>query len=198
MTWFDTLFGFAEHSPERVREMLRYEGGAIHSAANGAVLPCGVFSTPSLAELRAACPLDRRSAPSTVGEVVADVQDLHRKYSNNHALFQVASQFNALEMTGPDVCPEHGITAYQFDRTQGPACSIACGAATAYRNYFIELDGQIGQSRERQVDTLAALGEKLGNHDGKLWNMQNGYAWMQMASTNSAAPCKSDCTTTSA
>ena len=47
---------------------------------------------------------------------------------NAGALFQVASQLNLLEMTGPEVTPEDGVTIYQDDRTQGPACAIAAGA----------------------------------------------------------------------
>ena len=37
--------------------------------------------------------------------------------------------------------PEHGVTRYQHDRTQGPACAIAAGAATIYRNYFAPVGG---------------------------------------------------------
>ena len=60
---------------------------------------------------------------------------------NAGALFQVASQLNLLEMTGPEVTPEDGVTIYQDDRTQGPACAIAAGAATIYRNYFAPVGG---------------------------------------------------------
>jgi hypothetical protein len=35
------------------------------------------------------------------------------------AVFQVASQFNCLEMIGPRVRPEDGITMYASDPTQG-------------------------------------------------------------------------------
>jgi hypothetical protein len=73
---------------------------------------------------------------SRVEVVRGDVRQLHCQPEFNRALFQVASQFNLLEMTGPDVTPEHGVTRYAFDRTQGPACAIAAGAATIYRNYF--------------------------------------------------------------
>ena len=74
------------------------------------------------------------------------------------ALFQVASQFNLLEMTGPSVTPEDGVTRYSHDHTQGPACAIAAGAATIYRNYFAPVDGQSGQTRERQLDAFAIGG----------------------------------------
>jgi hypothetical protein len=40
------------------------------------------------------------------------------------ALFQLASQFNLLETTGPEVTPKNGVAIYQPDHTQGPACAI--------------------------------------------------------------------------
>ncbi|CAK9059377.1 unnamed protein product [Durusdinium trenchii] len=41
-----------------------------------------------------------------------------------------------------------------MDRTQGPACSIACGPATVVRNYFAPLGGSVGQRRGRQINNL--------------------------------------------
>jgi hypothetical protein len=111
-----------------------------------------------------------------VGEWVGDVTQLHRDPANANSVFQVASQFNLLEMVGPEVTPERGVGRYENDRTQGPACAIACGAGTIYRNYFVPVGGQIGQSAKCQVDCLADLGAALGNEDGKLWRMSNGYA----------------------
>ncbi len=73
-----------------------------------------------------------------------------------------------------------GVTRYQHDRTQGPACAIAAGAATIYRNYFVPLDGGEGQTAERQLDCLeavgAALAEALTQPVEQLWTMKNGYA----------------------
>ncbi|KPI89114.1 hypothetical protein ABL78_1758 [Leptomonas seymouri] len=60
---------------------------------------------------------------------------LHLCFPN--AFFQVASQLNALEFISPDVTPEDGVTHYVHDRTQGPACALACMAGTAYRNYLL-------------------------------------------------------------
>jgi hypothetical protein len=95
-------------------------------------------------------------------------------------LFQVASQFNLLEMTGPGITPEDGVTRYAGDHTQGPACAIAAGAATIYRNYFAPVGGESGQTRELQLDALADVGEalstKLGQPVSELWQMRNGYA----------------------
>jgi len=48
-----------------------------------------------------------------VSVVRGDVRKMHRLPENANALFQVASQFNLLEMTSYDVSPEHGVTRYQ-------------------------------------------------------------------------------------
>ena len=79
--------------------------------------------------------------------MTGDVRHMHKSPENAGALFQVASQFNMLEMTGPEVTPEHGVTIYQYDGTQGPACAIAAGAATIYRNYFAPIGGSEGQTK---------------------------------------------------
>ena len=61
--------------------------------------------------------------------------------------------------------------------TQGPACSICCGAGTIYRNYFVELKEQIGQSANKQVDCLSTIGLHFRNAERELWRMQNGYCF---------------------
>jgi hypothetical protein len=138
---------------------------------------CGLLETPSLAELRTRV----REIPAATGtlklsEVVADVQKLHVAPENKGALFQVASQFNLLEMVSPSVTPEHGVEIYENDHTQGPACAIACGAGTIYRNYFTPVKGRVGQSEANQIDCLHDLGMALGNTNEQLWVMRNGYA----------------------
>ena len=52
-------------------------------------------------------------------------------------------------MISPNLTPEDGVTCYQNDRTQGPACAIAAGAATIYRNYFVPLSEDFGQTSAR-------------------------------------------------
>ena len=111
-----------------------------------------------------------------VREVVADVQALHTDVAHAGAMFQVASQFNLLEMTSPSVTPEQGVGIYAHDHTQGPACAIAAGAGTMYRNYFAPVHGHIGQSASHQIGCLADLGDALGNTASRLWEMRNGYA----------------------
>lgn len=158
--WFEQLTGFQEESPEQVRERLTLEGGQLVSRVSGRRMVCGRLETPSLAELRGRVgERGRRGAPNRLREWVGDVTDLHRDADNAGALFQVASQFNLLEMVSPRVTPEHGVDGYEFDRTQGPACAIAAGAGTIFRNYFAPVNGAVGQSAANQIDCLAELGE---------------------------------------
>ncbi|MDA0283997.1 MAG: hypothetical protein O3B86_11655 [Planctomycetota bacterium] len=119
-------------------------------------------------------------------------QKLHSEPENAGALFQVASQFSLLEMISPSVTPEDGIDGYERDRTQGPACAIACGAGTIYRNYFVPVNDQIGQSADNQIDCLRDLGVMLGNSEDNLWAMRNGYALVNAEGLNSIAERLSD------
>ncbi len=183
MTWFEMLTGVVEESPRHVREQITVEGNTLRSLANGRVLQFGHLETPTLAELQARASAQARVQAAgdrggrlSVREVVADVQQLHVDEAHAGALFQVASQFNLLEMISPQVTPEEGVGRYEHDRTQGPACAVAAGAGTIYRNYFVPVRGEIGQSTENQIDCLADLGVALGNEGNRLWEMRNGYA----------------------
>jgi hypothetical protein len=176
-TWFEQLTGFAEESPAQVYKNISHEEGVLVSRPNGRSMVCGRLETPSLRELRTrAQQQSRRQAGLKVREVVSDVRELHRDKSMAGSLFQVASQFNLLEMASPAATPEMGIGIYQNDPTQGPACAIAAGAGTIYRNYLAMVNGRIGQTADNQIDCLADLGAAFGNHAGRLWQMRNGYA----------------------
>ena len=177
MTWFEHLTGFPEKSPQQVRENLYVDGNTLKSRVNGKVWIYGELETPSLAELRERVRLSAHiSGRLSVCELVAHVRDLHTDESNTAALFQVASQFNLLEMVSPHVTPEQGVGIYEHDYTQGPACATAAGAGTIYRNYFAIVNGQVGQSAKDQIDCLADIGAALGNSGNQLWEMRNGYA----------------------
>ena len=177
-TWFEDLFGFAERSYEETRKSLEVLGTTLRSRSNQRSYAIGELTTPSLRELRdeAATFVDGHRGRLTIANVVGDVRRMHGDPRNHNALFQVASQFNLLEMTGPDVTPEMGVTRYVHDRTQGPACALAAAAATVYRNYFVPVAGQAGQTRDRQIDCLKDVGAELGNDTHHLWTMRNGYA----------------------
>ena len=175
--WFETLTGFREESPDQVRKNISVDGETLKSHVNGREFVSGVLETPSLQELRGRVHSNELNAGKiSVREIISNVQHLHADETNSGALFQVASQFNLLEMVSPDVTPEHGLDGYEYDLTQGPACAIAAGAGTIYRNYFAEVNGQIGQSADNQINCLIDIGEALGNSGNRLWEMRNGYA----------------------
>lgn len=177
MLWFERLTGFRETSPDQVRTKLKIEGEQLTSLVNNKTMRFGRLETPSLAELRERVQtMPKPQGMLKVSEVVANVQSLHTDPENTDAFFQVASQFNLLEMTSPHITPEMGVARYENDHTQGPACAIAAGAGTIYRNYFAPVNGQIGQTAHRQIDCLADLGITLNNSNQNLWAMQNGYA----------------------
>lgn len=184
--WFQQLTGFQEESPAQVRANLAIEDNVMISRLTGKSYQFGSLEVPTLAELKArAMEIDFPAhSRLKVKQIVADVQQLHKEPGNKGAMFQAASQFNLLEMIGPEVRPEDGIDRYEFDRTQGPACAIACGAGTIYRNYFAEVNGQTGQTQGFQIDCLDEIGQYLNNEAVGIWEMKNGYA---LASANGLA-----------
>jgi len=187
--WFSELFGFAETSYDECKRKIKVAPGVqpgestmLESLANGKHYNAGVFETPSLAELRRRGSATKLPGHLGVTNELGDVASKHAESGNLHATFQVASQFNCLEFVGPSVVPEDGVTRYINDRTQGPACSIACGPATVYRNYFAPVGGGDdvasgggGQTRDRQIENLKDLSRLLSGDGKELINVQGGY-----------------------
>ena len=210
--WFSNLFGFNEPSTAaELHKLLRLDDGCLVSSKNGARYVVGDFSTPKLAELRATLPslIESAHAAADAGappalrlsNVIGDVSALHTDPANRHATFQVASQFNCLEFVHQNVTPEDGVTGYERDHTQGPACAIACGAATVFRNYFADVgpgddddDAHTGgggaavarwngggaavtrgQRRDRQIENLADVEAMLDNARQRYWRVTGGY-----------------------
>ena len=199
MPWFEDLTGFAETDYDTTCAQLRVEGDRLRSLANGRSWQIGQLETPSLAELRARAAPALAATPGQlrVRNLAADAHALHAQPELAGALVQVASQFNLLEMTSYHVTPEHGVSDYEYDSTQGPACARAAGAGTIYRNYFAPVGERIGQTREHQIDTLADLRSALPG--GDRIEMRNGYALADTdtlrtikAALDSASPAKVD------
>jgi hypothetical protein len=190
LNWFERLTGFQETEYNDTRSKLGVEGAQLRSLVNGKSYGIGTLELVSLQTLR-----DRVATGSglpgrlKVRLVRGDVRTMHQLPENAGALFQVASQFNLLEMMSPSVTPEQGVTRYERDPTQGPACAIAAGAATIYRNYFANVDGHEGQTQDRQLDGLADLGnalsEALGQSVESMWSMENGYAMCSLGGLQS-------------
>eukprot|EP00397_Hematodinium_sp_SG-2012_P038182 GEMP01041498.1.p1 GENE.GEMP01041498.1~~GEMP01041498.1.p1 ORF type:complete len:354 (+),score=85.33 GEMP01041498.1:66-1127(+) len=167
--WFATLFGFNEENYAQTKGSFEVnaEVNTLISKANGKSFGIGEFETPSVGELReryrSGCVLAEDSSTKLKLRIVSgDVRSIIQDPANALSTFQVASQFNCLEFTAPSIVPEQGITRYQSDHTQGPACAMTCAAATVYRNYFAPTNGKTGQSRDNQIDNLADVKTYLG------------------------------------
>ena len=194
-SWFYRLFGF-EEAPSALRKaacplvkthlsVVPEEGGSgamlLCSAVNGRSYAVGAFSCPSVGQLREQLQALPESLPSSGGLTYAhiavdDIFNLH--HTAPGALFQVASQFNCLEFPNPHCVPELGVTNYESDRTQGPACALACGAGTVYRNYFVEMEnGAVGQTADNQINNLEAFEAAIGNDVHKYFAIENGYTF---------------------
>ena len=179
MDWFERLTGFPERGYEDTQAGLSLDGGLLRCLRGGRGAAVGSLTLPSLSELRARAGTVHLAGRLRVSIAEGDVRAMHRLPENRGALFQVASQFNMLEMVGPDVTPEQGVARYAHDRTQGPACAMAAGAATIFRNYLVPVGGGRGQTAGRQIDGLADLGAALADRLGLAappWTMRNGYA----------------------
>lgn len=162
MDWFERRIEFRETGYDETRKRMEIDGRSLRSRVNGRSYAIGELELVSLRTLR-----ERVAAGEGLGgrlsvrNVTGDVRRLHTAAECAGALFQVASQFNLLEMVSPEVRPEDGVARYQHDRTQGPACAIAAGAATIYRNYYVPVAGRPGQTHDRQHDGLADIGVAL-------------------------------------
>jgi hypothetical protein len=158
---------------------------------NGRKIDCGTFSEPTLEELRdavkqtlevpgvkekmleAAASSGPRPALVTLRNSVGEARSMHSRPELMHATIQAASQFNYLEFAAPNLVPERGISIYEWDRTQGPACAIACAGGTAYRNYLMaRQNGKFGQRADDQCNGLELLEKKLQE---PFWEVRNGY-----------------------
>lgn len=170
----------------------------------------GAFSTPSVGQLRQAVkyllstpevidllkPYRDAAGDSTqcitVKHVSGDSRKLHGVAHYEGAVIQAASQFNYLEFPSQRNIPENGIVSYVYDRTQGPACAIACAAGTAYRNYLAPVsptslslappststpftEQERGQTSGLQFNGLADLELKVGEKWGDFFTVKNGY-----------------------
>ena len=147
--WFRELFGFEEGSSySKNKAHFKMDGEVLVTATAPTAkrMHVGPWSTPSLGELREQCAI----GPSELGGLtfthLADpvgVVSLITNPDNAGAVFQAASQFNALEMTGPGVSPKQGIA-----RTCVSQHVLACHRACS--------DKQTGHPRSAVVGHQAA------------------------------------------
>ena len=130
------------------------------------VIGAGKFSTPSVGELENMVRNLKisNSKPCEIKFLSGPIEGHHRDRKYENATFQAASQFNCLEFIGDKTIPEQGIGKYQTDHTQGPACCMAAGGGTMYRNYFVKVGNskEVGQTAERQINNIEDTLEVLG------------------------------------
>jgi hypothetical protein len=180
--WFEDLFGFPEVNFDVGQRKAKFQynkvSGVLRSTKKpGVQWDAGLFTTPTLAELRAQTPISKASR-TTVTFVSGDVAILHGDPRYAGAVFQAASQFNCLEFTSAKMTPEMGVAVYYNDKTQGPACAIACAPGTIVRNYFA-FNGTTEQTSENQINTLESVLraiETLAN-EKRLVTVENGYTF---------------------
>ena len=189
-TWFGQLFGFEEENYNLTQLNFNLISQIVPSGRKILILkskinkrefPIGNFDTHTLEELRNEVLINYLpTCKSTIEHIIVDdILQIHGLSENNGAMFQVASQFNCLEFITPNEIPENGITKYQWDDTQGPACSIACAAATVYRNYFTPIIDKYykikyGQTNDKQINNLEDV-LKVLNSD--YITVTNGYTF---------------------
>ena len=178
MSWFYDLFGFEEEEYIETKSKFRLSKNKkiLHSVINGEKYICGTFSTPTLGELKICAGKHDliRGQPIVKHITTMDIMREHNRSKNKSSTFQVASQFNCLEFPSSRCTPEMGITTYEYDSTQGPACSLAAAAATVYRNYFTK------QTKYNQIDNSKDMHEYIrsiekGDTHDSYWTVQNGY-----------------------
>lgn len=180
LDWFESITGFKEGNYQETKSKLIFEHNSLYSRANQKRFDLGQFELAQLQDLRHRVITSHATDPSNVQTnsplirgISADAYRLHCSPETNGAVVQVASQFNLLEMAAPSVSPEDGVTRYQHDHTQGPACALAAGPATLFRNYGIWVNSQQGQTSGQQVNTLHDIIAVL---DIQGIEMRNGYA----------------------
>ncbi len=162
MDWFEQLFGFTE-TGHGIEENIFISENKIISKANNREFIFGELEVSTVKELREKIN-NNHKGEIKVNEIFGNAGEIHKRPENENDLFQVASQFNLLEMMSPDATPEKGITIYQYDKTQGPSCAMACPAGTLYRNYFTK------------INTLSKIEEMF---EDDYWKMKNGYTLFQ-------------------
>ena len=149
-----SLIGFEDHkigyNGTKNKLVFDAENNMIHTP-NGNKFGTGNLEILSLQDLRTRISNHSpKNAKITFSHLEAtNVKELIIDPQNSNSTFQVASQFNLLEMPSVRYNPEKGVGGYWYDHTQGPGCCIRTIGATLFRNYFVQMnDGQIGQNKK--------------------------------------------------
>lgn len=135
MDWFEKLTGFRETDYDDTRGKLRVEGRRLKSLINGKSYGIGELELVIIASPAREGKIRKRPLWKTQGKCGNRRRATHASVSRERPGF--VSSGLSIQSPGddrPEVTPENGVTIYEHDHTQGPACAIAAGAATIYRN----------------------------------------------------------------
>jgi hypothetical protein len=175
--WFKKAFGFREESFEETKKQFTFVNDTL-SVGSDISFYVGPFDTPSLEDLQARLASSNGAEdasgvaePLTFHNIKGTSFDLHLDPENAGAVFQVASLFNCLELPGPNASPEDGVTQGGCQPIQGSACASACPAASVFRNYFVNGEGQATE----QIDLLSGVAQYVNNRRENYWCMRNGF-----------------------
>jgi hypothetical protein len=99
--------------------------------------------------------------------IQGDIWELQSNSAHRGAVFQVASNFNALELLDHTDWPNK-LSNYHNDHTQGPSASVSAMPGLILRRYFIFPDEPHEQTAERQINLLGSW-----DHEGQHGVPQN-------------------------
>lgn len=154
--WFYHHFGFKE-SVESVYKHLHCQKHPdridITSDVNNRTISAGLFSIKAPKDFPSFQAQGNGTFSIIHGLGHLDINDINICQNEDQfegATFQVASNFNCLELASTNVTPAIGVSLYASDYTQGPAAACCCPGAVVYRNYFVEHNsGCIGQLKQQ-------------------------------------------------
>jgi hypothetical protein len=158
--WGDFLF---EQAPENCIE-LNGDGKivGIKNLQNSRIFAMGEFKEYSIAQLRTASNGKVKSGNGSLHIIEAqnpsgtpylskvDVGAMQADPVFNDAVFQIASNFNGLELTS-NQDNMGDITRYVFDYTQGPFASISAAPGLFLRHYYMFYDPKIPSAQWKQT-----------------------------------------------
>ena len=140
-TWLADLCG--EPEPE-LQQNISYDSDTGELITPKATFNAGTFTTHALSDLLSDAKLKlrllglKKNGQNYPQVTVVQGVDVGAAIlaAKQGAIFQVASQFNCLEMLHPGVSPSDGITNYTLDPTQGPRAVLACAPGLIVRNHY--------------------------------------------------------------
>lgn len=157
---------FISHSRETPTRPETYE---ILDDTGDYIYQAGFFKEFSISELRNASEKINKMGGGSFNVIEAinplnqtylrtvDVGAMQADLQYKDAVFQVASNFNALELVGPNDQMEN-ITKYLLDKTQGPFASLSALPGLIYRHYYMFMNskpqGEWQQTPQRQINFL--------------------------------------------